>query len=89
MSNRAIAYFQEQSCRSDATMETVLYNDKAIEALRKQVPMPVIHERTFWRYSHYCPSCACMLDREALKYCPECGKRLDWSNYELELKYVR
>ena len=47
MSQRAIVYFQEQSCRDDVSHETVLYNNKAILALHKQVPMLVNHERTF------------------------------------------
>ena len=30
-----------------------------------------------------------MIRIENLKYCDHCGQRLDWSNYELGLKYVR
>ena len=89
MNERAIAYFQEQSCHNDVSYETVLYNDSAIRALRKQVPLLVNHERTFWRYSHYCPTCGSLFEREGLKYCPDCGQALDWSNYELGLKYMR
>lgn len=89
MSERAVIYFQEQSSKYGTTKETWHYNQKAIQALRKQTPMLVNHERTFWRYTHYCPSCTILLEREGLKYCPDCGQRLDWSNYEAGLKYFR
>ncbi len=89
MSERAICYFQEQSCRNDVSHETVLYNNRAIWALRKQVPMLVNHERTFWHYYHYCPDCSELLSREGLRYCDRCGQRLDWSNYEAGLTYLR
>ena len=89
MSERAIVYFQEQSCKSDTTHEALLYNDRAIYALRKQVPELVHHERTFWTYRHFCPACNDLLYKEALKYCNNCGQALDWSNYELGLKYLR
>lgn len=89
MSKRAIVYFQEQSCKDSTTMEALHYYCRAVRALEKQVPKPVNHERTFWRYSHYCPSCSDLLDRESVKYCSNCGQRLDWYNYEAGLKYVR
>lgn len=85
----AIAYFQEASCKSTTTMEAVNFNSMAVRALQKTKPMLVNHERTFWRYTHYCPACAEQLRIENLKYCDHCGQRLDWSNYELGLKYVR
>ena len=89
MSQRAIAYFQEQSCRNDISYETMLYNERAIGALLKQIPELVNHERTFWTYKHYCPACSDLLCREGLKYCDNCGQKLDWSNYEAGMKYVR
>jgi hypothetical protein len=89
MSERAIIYFHELSNRDDTTPEALHYYRRAVQALEKQVPMLVNHERTFWHYYHYCPACAEQLRIEALKYCDHCGQRLDWSNYELGLKYVR
>jgi hypothetical protein len=65
------------------------YANLALEALEKRKPMLVDHERTFWTYRHYCPACQEQLYMEALKYCPDCGQALDWSTYELGLKYVR
>jgi rubrerythrin len=86
MSQRAIRYFQEQAHTESATIEDLHYYNKAVRALEKQVPIPVNHEKTFWTYKHYCPSCSTMLDREALKYCPYCGQKLDWGNYWEALK---
>lgn len=89
MSERAIVYFQEQSCRDTTSAKALLYNTRAIQALEKRVPKLVTHNRTFWHYSHYCPDCNSYLEKEGLKYCPDCGQALDWSNYEEGLKYVR
>lgn len=86
MSQRAIAYFQEQSCKDNTTTEALHYYCRAIKALEKQVQKPVNHEKTFWTYKHYCPSCSELLRIENLKYCPYCGQRLDWSNYWEALK---
>ena len=86
MSERAIVYFQEQARRNDATVEDLHYYCRAVKALEKQIPKPVNHEKTFWTYKHYCPSCSDLLSREALKYCYNCGQRLDWSNYWEALK---
>ena len=86
MSQRAIAYFQEQNCHNDVSHETVLYNNKAIWALRKQVPMLVNHDRTFWHYLHYCPDCCEQLAIEGQRFCPRCGQALNWSNYQEGLK---
>ena len=89
MSDRAVLYFYERVADPKATAEDLHYYNKAILALDKQVPKLVIHNRTFWHYSHYCPSCDSYLEKEGLKYCPDCGQKLDWSTYELGLKYVR
>jgi hypothetical protein len=86
---RAIDYFQQKIWRDDILLEEAHFTNQAIMALQKQEPTLVNHERTFWHYSHYCPSCASYLEKEGLKYCPDCGQALDWSNYELGLKYVR
>jgi hypothetical protein len=89
MFRRAIDYFSEKIWRDDISLEESHFTHQAIMALQKQEPMHVNHERTFWRYTHYCPDCQEQLKIEALKYCNNCGQRLDWSNYELGLKYVR
>ena len=84
-----IAYFQEQNCKDTTSAEAVHFNNKAIYALQKREPMLVNHERTFWTYKHFCPSCSELLRIEAVSYCERCGQKLDWSNYEEGLKYVR
>ncbi len=89
MVESAIAYLQEQSCKESTTAEGVRFNSMAISALQKTQPKLVNHERTFWHYFHFCPNCSEQLRIEALKYCDHCSQRLDWSNYELGLKYVR
>ena len=81
MSQRAIVYFQEQSCKKSTSTEALHYYDRAIKALRKQDQMQVNHEKTFWTYKHYCPACSELLRVEGLNYCPYCGQKLDWSNY--------
>jgi hypothetical protein len=86
MSLRAILYFQEQASKEDVTTEALHYYCRAVKALDKQVPKPVRHEKTFWTYKHYCPGCQEQFDTEALKYCPDCGQALDWSNYWEALK---
>ena len=83
---RAIAHLQEESCKNTATFKHVHLNNIAIEALCKRMPMLVNHEKTFWRYYHYCPSCSDLLPREGVKYCDSCGQKLDWSNYWEALK---
>lgn len=87
--DEAIAYLQENSCKSTTTPDGVRFNSMAIRALKKQQPMLVNHEKTFWKYYHYCPACAEQLKVEALRFCDVCGQRLDWSNYELGLKYKK
>ena len=89
MSEIAIRYFVDRTRSADITEEERLYNSRAIAALEKRVPMLVHHERTFWTYRHYCPACQDQLRIEALKYCDNCGQHLDWSTYELGLKYVK
>jgi hypothetical protein len=89
MIRRAIDYFSEKVWRDDITLEEAHFTRQAIMALQKHEPMLVNHERTFWRYTHYCPACQEQLKVEALKYCDNCGQHLDWSNYVLGLKYVR
>ena len=65
------------------------YANLAIDALEKRKPRLVHNERNFWTYKHYCPACQEQLHIEGLKYCNSCGQKLDWSTYELGLKYVR
>lgn len=89
MSERAVLYFYEKAADSKATAEDLHYYNKAIWALEKQVPRIVNHERTFWHYFHYCPTCSEQLTVENISYCNYCGQHLDWSTYELGLKYVR
>jgi hypothetical protein len=62
------------------------YANLAIVALEKQDAALVNHDKGFWRYRHFCPSCYTEFDREGLKYCSNCGQRLDWSNYWEALK---
>ena len=70
---RAIAHLQEESCKNTATFEHVHLNNVAIEALRKRRPMLVNHEKTFWTYKHFCPSCSGQLFAEGVAYCKYCG----------------
>lgn len=81
-----IAYFQEQQCKSTTTMEQLKHYNKAIFALLRREPKLVKHERTFWTYKHYCPSCHELIRTENLRYCCSCGQCLDWSNYWEGLK---
>jgi hypothetical protein len=83
---RVIAYLQEENCKDITPLEHVHINNIAIEALRKHIAMPVNHEKTFWRYYHFCPNCDTEFNREGEKYCSECGQQLDWSNYWEALK---
>lgn len=62
------------------------YANLAIVALEKQEAMLVNHDKTFWKYRHFCPSCSTEFAIEGLKYCNNCGQRLDWSNYHEVLK---
>jgi hypothetical protein len=87
--DETIAHFQEMNCRNTTTIEELHFNNNAINALHKRKAQLVDHKRTFWRYTHYCPSCSTQLFREGVRYCDSCGQALDWSNYELGLKYVR
>jgi hypothetical protein len=87
--DKAIAHFKYGVSHDIFKSPVVQYSELAIAALEKTKPMLVNHERTFWTYRHYCPNCQDQLRIEALKYCENCGQRLDWSNYELGLKYVR
>jgi hypothetical protein len=83
---RTIAHLQEESCKNTATFEHVHLNNVAIEALRKRMPMLVNHEKTFWTYKHFCPSCSGQLFAEGVAYCEYCGQNLNWSNYWEALK---
>lgn len=85
MYNKVIAYFQEQQCKSTTTAEMQYYT-KAIHALGKRDPLLVNHEKTFWKYYHYCPDCGELLTVEGQRFCPKCGQALDWSNYMEGLK---
>ena len=84
--NNAISYFDNSAV--DGTLEPPIsnYAMAAVLALNKRQPLLVKHEKTFWTYKHYCPSCSTLLDKEGLNYCSDCGQRLDWSNYFEVLK---
>ena len=86
MYNKAIAYFQEQQCKSTTTAAEMQYCREAIFALEKREPRLVHHEKTFWKYYHYCPSCGRQFAMEGEHYCSRCGQCLDWSNYMEGLK---
>jgi hypothetical protein len=87
--DEAIAHFKYGISHDIFKPPVVDYASMAILALEKSKPKLVIHERSFWHYSHYCPSCNSYLEKEGLKYCPDCAQALDWSTYEMGLKYVR
>ena len=78
MYNKAIAYFQEQQCKSTTTLAEMRFYNKAIYALGKREPRLVNHEKTFWHYYHYCPDCCEQLTIEGQHFCPKCGQALDW-----------
>ena len=86
MYNKAIAYFQEQQCKSTTTLAEMRFYNKAIYALGKREPRLVNHDKTFWHYYHYCPDCCEQLTMEGQRFCPKCGQALDWSNYMEGLK---
>ena len=86
--DKAFAYIQESMCKA-IDMDTLRIGHTITKALDKQRDRLVLHERTFWTYKHYCPNCCMLLEREAMRHCSECGQKLDWSNYEEGLKYVR
>lgn len=89
LNDEAMEYFSKGLYNVDFEPPISRYAALALAALEKRKAMPVHHKRTFWRYCHYCPSCTSYLEKEGLKYCPDCGQKLDWSNYESGLKYVR
>ena len=66
---------------------SILAKEKAIEALKKQIPKKVVYDGNF---NFICPICGenvetdcgdCFLDYH-LNYCDNCGQKLDWSDYE-------
>lgn len=75
-------------CDQASANDVRLYHalDKAIEALEKQVPKPVIEEP--WEHDTrffilICPSCGShsgceSSDGEALNFCNDCGQAIDW-----------
>ena len=89
MVDKAIAHFKYGISHDIFKPPVLQYSELAVTALKKTKPMLVEHEKTFWTYRHYCPSCKDQLYMEALKYCNNCGQRLDWSNYTLELENVK
>lgn len=56
----------------------------AIEALGKQTPKKAINPidedgfAIFWN----CPNCDIRSTDEDVLYCPNCGQRIDWSDYD-------
>lgn len=45
--------------------------DMAIESLEKQISKKVMS-------GGYCPGCSCDVADWRIKYCPECGQKLNW-----------
>ena len=65
---------------------SILAKEKAIEALKKQIPKKVVMDKNIY----LCPNCGSnaetdcgddMLDYR-LNYCDNCGQKLDWSDEE-------
>ena len=50
----------------------------AVAALEKQIPQKVVFKSNFTAL-RYCPSCGVRFIGWGMKYCGECGQRLDWS----------
>lgn len=62
--------------------------EMSIEALQKQIPKKVIKAFDDEVQAHWCscPNCTKGLNWErnwrSIKFCPECGQKLDWSKEE-------
>ena len=62
---------------------SILAKEKAIEALKKQIPKKVLTERNIY----ICPNCGSNVETDCgddmldcrLNYCDNCGQKLDWS----------
>ena len=62
----------------------ILAKEKAIEALKKQIPKKVV-KVDIWTYK--CPICGANVETDCgddmldyrLNYCDNCGQKLDWS----------
>ena len=64
----------------------ILAKEKAIEALKKQIPKKVVMERNIY----LCPNCGANVETDCgddmldyrLNFCDNCGQKLDWSDIE-------
>ena len=52
------------------------YDMKIKEALEKQIPKMVVDKDSC------CTICEEMIPRWDYKYCPNCGQKIDWSEYD-------
>jgi len=76
----AIAHY-EYGITHDIFSEPVIsYAKLSVDALNKMNPLPVIHHKYFYGYTHSCPTCSYTVE-ENINYCKECGQRLDWNDY--------
>lgn len=56
-----------------------------IEALEKQIPKKPIEKEvigasmTGYKYKGQCPKCSSTVSQYTGNYCPNCGKKIDWS----------
>lgn len=48
------------------------------EAVKKQMEKKVITNHSWTHYHFYCPICKAEVN--GMKYCPNCGQKLDWSD---------
>lgn len=83
---------RESFCHRDDFDEVFLQDIEALKvgitALEKQVPKKVIYEsakngKIYAFYWACCPNCGndiCDEDNVELKFCPDCGQALDWSD---------
>ena len=82
----AIAHYSYGIAHDIFKPPVTVYANLAIAALEKMDAKLVKHNKTFWSYKHFCPKCSTILLRENIKYCDNCGQKLDWSNYWEALK---
>lgn len=64
----------------------ILAKEKAMEALKKQIPKKVVIDKNIY----LCPYCGANVETDCgddmldyrLHFCDNCGQKLDWSDYE-------
>jgi formate dehydrogenase maturation protein FdhE len=59
--------------------------DMAVQALEKQIPQKVKNSGERIPFEWYCPTCGEVLCDDGykdtgIKYCDQCGQKLDWKN---------